>query len=302
MRISWPDSTPQPVEKPTLAFSPTGRAYAAWIEKDQNPWSTKEVHISWTDNVAAPTSWSGYNKDEIISIPDASSADVPANAGNVSVDFTFAGGAWRPHAVWDEVNFTAYASRSDRVMEDNWEIVINNVYDYSTQVALGWNLVSVPLTQDYYDLNTVFNDQNGDGATTWDRIVWYNPQDTTDHWKQYNVNWDGSQNDITSIDLAKGVWINITSIGDGYLTMTGRNPTSTSIILHTGWNLVGYPAKNDTAYTVGNLKTDTGASIVESYLSSSTYKTQVTGDTVTLTKGCAYWVCVPSDVTWTVNW
>jgi hypothetical protein len=248
--------------------------------------------------------WSGFSKDSIVSIPDASSSNAPADAGNVSVAFAFIDGAWRPRAVWDEINWTSYSAayQANSISSPEWEIIIDSAADCSIPVSLGWNLVSVPTNQDYYDIGTVFNDQAGDGMTAWDRAMWYDPQDASDHWKQFNINWNGAQNDLTTISLAMGIWINITTVGDGFLTVTGYNPASTAINLRTGWNLIGYPARDDSTYSVASLKAAASATAVEMFNAGATYRTQAAPDALALSKGCAYWVLVPSDIVWTVDW
>mgnify|MGYP001607044624 CR=1 FL=1 len=66
--------------------------------------------------------------------------------------------------------------------------------------------------------------------------------------------------------------------------------------------MVGYSAQNDASYTVGQLKAATGATVVEGFSAAATYKTQVLGDAYVMRKGEGYWVCVPADTVWTVNW
>jgi hypothetical protein len=297
-RISRADG--QNASLPSVSIAPNGRAYAAWTEVDQNKWGSVEVHVSENADVTNPGGWSGLKSDHIISYPDADKGGVPANAGNVSAAMGYLDGAWRFHAVWDEVNYTDAMANS--VVSNSWEIIIDSIADHSMPVVLGWNLVSVPLEQDYTDPLTVFNDRAGDGQTTWSRILWYDAADKADHWKQYNKNWGSALNDFTSISLVQGVWIYITSVGDGYLTMTGHKPTSNAIMLYAGWNLVGYPAQDDKNYFVSNLKAQTGATAVEGFKSAATYKTYVMSDVELLRKGYAYWICVPSDTIWTVDW
>jgi hypothetical protein len=196
------------------------------------------------------------------------------------------------------VNYTKQAGRA----VDNWEIDSNPPTDFNIPVIIGWNLISVPLIQDDTSITTVLSDV-GDGTTTWNRALWYDPLDSANHWKQYYTGWSDPLNDLTTVNHKVCLWVYITNKGDGVLTVTGTSPTSTSIILRTGWNMVGYPAQDDTVqYTVANLKTDTGATIVEGFNSSATYKTSILPDSYSLLKGKGYWVYVPSAVTWVVDW
>ncbi|MEW5937690.1 MAG: hypothetical protein AB1665_07725, partial [Candidatus Thermoplasmatota archaeon] len=169
-----------------------------------------------------------------------------------------------------------------------------------TGASDGWIMISTPLVPGDTSLPTALNDL--DGNTTWDRVLWYDPTAPAGaRWKQYNTAWDSSLNDLTNVDHTMGVWIHIVSAGDGFIRVSGTDPLSTSISLYAGWNLIGYPATDDSTYTVGQLKTATGATYVEGF-SATTYKTSVLLDTYVLKKGEAYWVYVPADTTWTVNW
>ncbi|MCK4267047.1 MAG: hypothetical protein KAX31_07175, partial [Thermoplasmata archaeon] len=74
------------------------------------------------------------------------------------------------------------------------------------------------------------------------------------------------------------------------------------IDLYAGWNLVGYPARDDLSYNVTQLMADTGATGVEGFNASAPYRIQVLPGDYVLQIGEGYWVQVASDTTWTVNW
>ena len=73
---------------------------------------------------------------------------------------------------------------------------------------------------------------------------------------------------MPDVNNQMGMWIYITDPDDGFLTVVGGEPSSTSTPLSIGWNMVGYAAQDDSTYTVGDLKTDTGATIVQGYTNS----------------------------------
>jgi parallel beta-helix repeat protein len=165
-------------------------------------------------------------------------------------------------------------------------------------IAAGWNLISVSL-----DLNALqLPDQILDGDTKWDRAMWYNPVDVQDHWKQFYSVWSWELNDLNRVETTMGIWLNVTDVGDGFLNLTGISRSSTTIDLRAGWNLVGYPARSDSTYTVAQLKASTGATIVEGFDPGATYKTQTLADSYELQRGEGYWVFVPADRTWLVDW
>ncbi|MCK4756815.1 MAG: hypothetical protein KAS67_00005, partial [Thermoplasmata archaeon] len=176
---------------------------------------------------------------------------------------------------------------------------------YDINVTTGWNFISFPLDISG-SVDVLFNDSiNGDGNTTWDFIQWYDASDPADHWKTYSIFRPSILNDMPDVNNTMGVWINITSNGgDGMLTVgiTGLWPTSSvSVPLYVGWNMIGYAAQNDSAYTVWNLKNDTGATGVEGF-GAGPYNLQILDDSYILKKGEAYWVWIDSPTTWTIDW
>jgi hypothetical protein len=171
---------------------------------------------------------------------------------------------------------------------------------YCIPVVAGWNLVSVPLVPGNTNLPNVLTDSEGD--TLWDRAMWCNPNTPTDPWKQYYASWPAAMVDLKTADERLGLWVYVTVVGNGYINVSGTLPTSTAIPLYAGWNLIGYPARVDTTYTVGQLKTATGATTVEGFSAGATYKTQILGNAYIMKRGEGYWVYVPTDTTWTVNW
>jgi outer membrane protein assembly factor BamB len=168
--------------------------------------------------------------------------------------------------------------------------------------AIGWFFVSVPLNVSG-NLTTVFDDSIwGDGGTIWDYAMWYDSTDSVKPWKTYSKYRPESLNDQFDYSNLMGVWIHITSNAkDGFLTAgEGDNSTSTTIPLYAGWNMVGYPSLS--AETVANALWGTGADRVEVFDSSDPYRTKEVGSTYIMKPGEAYWVHVPADATWVVNW
>ncbi|MBI5000787.1 MAG: hypothetical protein HZB92_04575 [Euryarchaeota archaeon] len=160
----------------------------------------------------------------------------------------------------------------------------------------GWNLVSIPLVQQNTSIGSALSSVSG----KWDRAQRYDENDAANQWKQYYSGWSASLNDLTTLDHTVGFWLNATEAC--VLNVTGAEPSSTQISLCAGWNLIGYPARDDSAYSVANLRTETGATIVEGFDAGTTYRTSPKADSYTLKKGEGYWVYVPSATTWTVNW
>ncbi len=159
-------------------------------------------------------------------------------------------------------------------------------------LTVGWNLVSLPLLQSSTAIGTVLSSISG----SYNSVMYFSSTDKADPWKSYRPG--ATSNDLTAIDHKMAVWIRATSAC--MLTVYGDRPTSTSIQLYAGWNLVGYPTQ-DTTRTVSTAFAGTGYDIVEGWQAASPYvKVLASGDAVL--PGNGYWVHVPSDTTWTVNW
>ena len=98
-----------------------------------------------------------------------------------------------------------------------------------------------------------------------------------------------------------GFWLQITNVGEGNLTIDGRKPTVTSITLYEGYNMVGYPTLCDNK-TVGEVFWGTGADRVEVFDAASPYLISEVGPEYIMKPGEGYWVRVPVDAVWTVDW
>jgi beta-lactamase superfamily II metal-dependent hydrolase len=177
----------------------------------------------------------------------------------------------------------------------------------SIAVVAGWNLVSVPITAADTRLPYALTDtvNAGAGLVQWTRAVWYNPATPADPWKQYNTAWLTALNDLPSVSRTMGVWLFVSSVGDGLITVGGANyttPTSTNIALKAGWNLVGFPS-DDATYTLAMLKAACpSVTIVEKFDGAQTYKTVTMADADAFAQGRAYWVYAASDTIWAKSW
>jgi parallel beta-helix repeat protein len=181
--------------------------------------------------------------------------------------------------------------------QDNYPLMPPFPYiEFDMPLQQGWNLISLPLEQtNPYDIFQVL--QSIDGK--WDLIQTYDPTDD-DHWIHYNVNWPSELNELDGLDHKIGFWINITEPGGTTLTVFGNYPTSTSITLYTGWNLVGYPSFVEKP--ISNSLTGTGYDAVEGFNASTPYHISPLSDSYMMKPGEGYWVHVPADTVWVVDW
>jgi hypothetical protein len=173
---------------------------------------------------------------------------------------------------------------------------------FDIPVVAGWNLISEPIAGPTAMPSALIDTVNGGaGLVQWTRAMWYNPATPLDPWKQYNTAWAPPLNDLTNVDRTMGVWLYVTTVGDGAITVGGAGysvPISTAINLRTGWNLIGFPS-DDVGFTVAMLKLACpSVTIVERYNGAQTYLTSVMGDAETLVAGRGYWVYSSSDTVW----
>ncbi len=176
-------------------------------------------------------------------------------------------------------------------LDYTWNFTVLPTYIISLQE--GWNLISLPLEQVNTSIPNVLSSINGQ----WDVIKYYDNTDKNDTWKTYRPG--ASTNDLASIDNTMGFWIKITE-PDVNLAVRGNIPDYTIIPLYAGWNLVSYPSL--TPDIVANSLWGTGADKVDVYDGGSPYLISLVGPTYLMEPGKGYWVHVPADTIWTVEY
>ena len=108
--------------------------------------------------------------------------------------------------------------------------------------------------------------------------------------------------DLLSINNNMGFWLHITSNGGNELLSlgTGTEPASTSIMLKTGWNLVGYPSATP---RLADITLPPEVTMICRYNGASAYGIETLPlASVTMSEGNAYWVYTPITVQWDVDW
>ncbi|MFQ5857847.1 MAG: SH3 domain-containing protein [Anaerolineae bacterium] len=166
----------------------------------------------------------------------------------------------------------------------------------------GWSLVSIPEVPDDNDPAAVLASIAG----RYSRVYVYDGCDAADPWKLYDPA-DPPASDLTAIDHRMGFWIEMTAAGT--LSVSGARPTSTSIQVCQGWNLIGYP--------LGQARpvAEALASIAGKYTRVLAYDPDWAGlwkmynaavlgpanDLQVLEPGRGYWVYATEDVTLVIN-
>ena len=137
---------------------------------------------------------------------------------------------------------------------DNYPLV-NPVGNYIFLYA-GWNLISFPFIQSDTNLGNVLSSITG----SYTAVQRYNASTSSDPWKHNCSLKPPHLNDLNDIDHLMGFWIYITKPSGVLFEYFGMEPTSNqTIILHPGWNMVGYPSMTNHNRTGGlnNLTFDT---------------------------------------------
>jgi hypothetical protein len=170
----------------------------------------------------------------------------------------------------------------------------NQAAKVSIQVCSGMQLVSSILDTPGQGLHTVF------GPLAFDRAWVYDGTDPANEWRASISGKPISNLDpASSVDRSTAYWIDFHE--DGLLRIVGDIVESTIINLRAGWNLVGYPSVV-TNYTVADLKFETGATDIEAAdYANPIYGLKKLSDSNTLIPGHGYWIYVPADTVWIVN-
>ena len=187
----------------------------------------------------------------------------------------------------------------------NWKTFDLGMEKTNSKDGGGWYFVSISLEVNG-DALTVLDDVTwGDGEAKWDRIMWYDSSDADDHWKAYDVAQAsaGIAQDMPAITNGMGLWIHITrNVGDNCLTTgEGSQPSTSFIPLYAGWNMVGYPSQRSDL-TVSEVFSGTGADRIEVFDLNQAYMINAVGPDYLMQPGEAYWVHVPVDTIWIIDW
>jgi len=253
----------------------------------------EDVYIVWQDNR------DNYGYDGAYEIYYAYSND-SGTTWSDDIRFTYAlNGSGAPticannsmvHVIWQDnrtggiQDIELYYKHSPDFPDPTYNITLNE----------GWNLISTPLIQRDESIDNVLENITG----KWDYIQAYDSINGT--WLSNATFKPDQLNDLKSLNHKMAFWINITEPGGTVLTVSGPIPDSTTISLYAGWNLVGYPSL--TTETVANALWGTGADKVEKFDSLAPYRISEVGPTYVMKPGEGYWIHVPADTVWIINW
>jgi hypothetical protein len=165
---------------------------------------------------------------------------------------------------------------------------------FNIGIVEGWNLISLPLVTASQNIGSIL------AGISWDRAFIYDPLEPSP-WLSHRSGNPYGLNKFDSVDVTMGIWVHATAAGT--LTVSGGVPSSTQVMLHAGWNLVGYPTLT-TGMAAQDALAGTGADMIAVFDGAhpSLIRDVTDLSTVIMSPGCGYWVHVPADVIWTVNW
>ncbi|UCG70284.1 MAG: right-handed parallel beta-helix repeat-containing protein, partial [Thermoplasmata archaeon] len=201
----------------------------------------------------------------------------------------------------DSIGDNPYAGiDSDTGNQDNYPLM--EPYSYKplenyTILKQGWNLISIPHTQENQNLQKVLEMIDG----WYDAVQWYDPTDTDKPWKHHKTD-KPSGNALFELNETMGFWIHITHSGDTIFLYNGTQPTENQTIsLHPGWNLVGYPSLTNHNRTEGlnNLTFGQEVNLIQWYDAETQTWHDMGGDDY-FALGRGYWVHAKTECIWKV--
>ncbi len=173
-------------------------------------------------------------------------------------------------------------------------------------LSIGLNLASFYCETGERHISNALTDENNN-VLNYEAIFKYNPGNEDKPWSSYNPslpNW--TIQDLNNLNRRHGYWIIMEQPGTYY--REGFDFLQTNIQLKTGWNLIGYPTKNEREIEEALSQINETYTRVEAYTDVNGTKTwlyHVLGEPGTLenmTPGLGYWVYAEQDTSWFVNW
>jgi parallel beta-helix repeat protein len=197
----------------------------------------------------------------------------------------------------DEIGDTPYKNINGNSGAWDYYPLMNHIGDIFF-LKQGWNLISIPFIQSDSNLTNVLTSIDG----YYDAVQYYDVRDSSDSWKHYHISKQPHLIDFYTIDHFKGFWIHITESDDVPFGYQGTQLTSNqTIILHPGWNMVGYPSLTNHNRTEGlnNLTFNDQVDAIWSY-NVTTQKWEKMGESDYFQIGIGYYIHAKSQCQWEV--
>jgi parallel beta-helix repeat protein len=169
---------------------------------------------------------------------------------------------------------------------------------FSMNLEFGWNLISIPLIQSDTNLGSVLSSISG----SYDAVQNYEASDPQDPWKHNHLMKPSQLNDLHDINHTIGFWIHINENLGTIFDYNGTTPTENqTILLSSGWNLVGFPSLREQNRTEGlnNIQFGSEVDVIQWYdATTRTWLFMNQDDSFVPERG--YWVHSKIEITWEV--
>lgn len=165
----------------------------------------------------------------------------------------------------------------------------------------GWNFVSFLVEPTITELTQFFGDEFSKVNAVW---AYDSP---TAQWSKYKEYDPFNTNDLTDMHGLKGYWVDIDAGDQASFEVYGNLMLNTTVLLYSGWNLVGYSALMETDLAEALTPITDQLEAVWTYDSDIGWKKYKiydpfnTNNLDTLIPGKAYWVYVNADCNWTIG-
>ncbi|MBS3817076.1 MAG: PQQ-binding-like beta-propeller repeat protein [Candidatus Thermoplasmatota archaeon] len=203
-----------------------------------------------------------------------------------------------------EIKLTALSQNNSKI-SDRHSVKIT-FYRTKTEIDLvsstasdGWNYLSTPYIPMRKNLRAILDNSSDGIRGNYDKVMYYEAK--SEEWSTYKIGRSSHLNDLKKWDRSMGIWIHMTS--NDTLNITGGPPLSTDIVLHPGWNMVGYPSQRR---KIANATLPSEVTRIGIFNASKKYNIEYTSDLndrmMSPKKG--YWVYNQAEkaVTWTVRY
>ncbi|MBU0530625.1 MAG: hypothetical protein KKC05_03035, partial [Nanoarchaeota archaeon] len=156
--------------------------------------------------------------------------------GTATYPTTIAAGAtasysWTNYTGFNESGTYTTEVYIGEVFHDNVSVSVLTAADGYNQ-TIGWNLISLPREADDMSASVVL----ADISSAFEIIYRYDGGST---WKSYDGAF-GAPDTLSTLSVERGYWLKTSD--DVTLNISGTVPSSTTMPLVVGWNLIGYPS------------------------------------------------------------
>jgi parallel beta-helix repeat protein len=174
---------------------------------------------------------------------------------------------------------------------------------HSIPLVVGWNLISFNVHSQNTDTTTVLSSIDGN----YDLVYAWDATSIGDNWLMYDPAMPFG-NTLDHLDETMGLWVHMTAADT--LDVVGTVPVTTTINLHTGWNLVGYASEATRSLPeVLSANGCTDYSLVYAYHANDAVQWKLFdlampfgNDLTDLAPGWGYWIWVNADCSWSVTY